>query len=80
MAKQKQTFQCYQCKETFDLLIDLEEQPVLMGYCPYCKADWEVDFTPENSTVIIHKNTTQKTAGIKQLPAIIVTEPRKTEK
>ncbi|EIJ41798.1 hypothetical protein BegalDRAFT_0890 [Beggiatoa alba B18LD] len=76
MAKQKQRFQCHKCQETFDLLIDSEEQPVLMGYCPYCGETWEVDLLPEASTVTIYKSPTQKIAESMQLPAVLITRPR----
>lgn len=75
MPKQKVTFQCHQCQQTFEQLIDLEEQPVITGTCPYCNAPWEADLSPRDSCVTIYKNITTGTqSGIKKLPDIILTK------
>ena len=46
------TFQCWQCKETFELTIEITPGQVLTFPCPFCSADLVFDPGPYTSHVV----------------------------
>ena len=46
------TFQCWQCKETFELTTDIASGQVLKFFCPFCGAELVFDPSPYPTRVV----------------------------
>ena len=78
MKKKRLTFKCYNCKETYSLLIDIEGSPKLSLECPFCSKESTVDLAPfmEQITTIYRSYDPRPGVSGSQLnaPYVIPTE------
>jgi hypothetical protein len=45
-------FDCPNCDNTFHRTLAPESKPQLLLECPFCNAEYEVEFDPERTTII----------------------------
>ena len=74
-SMKRQKIRCWQCKETFSLLIDTAGEPTLTKACPYCHAVLKLAFggEPQNIITVMRGAARSQTQEITvyQLPEIL---------
>lgn len=77
-AKQRPTFECAHCKETFGFPVELDHKGVIVVTCPFCGKSSKVDLDPyrKRSTGLYREEAgkTVETSGAFVFPDTIPTE------
>lgn len=50
--RERLEFECWQCKEPFSLLVDIEGDGLLLVECPFCSERCEVDLNPYRDSTV----------------------------
>lgn len=76
---QRRTFECWNCKRTYGLYLDIQGKPKLTVECPYCGEAASADLSPyHNEVKVVHKDppgSSGKGIPTLSLPEVIPTQP-----
>lgn len=70
----RHTFQCWNCKETYTLLRDINSRQTVITVCPYCGEQAVLDLAPEARQIkTVMRGTTPAPANADLPPGVLPT-------